>query len=697
MKLDDFLEQVPFQFPNNRKLWEQISYLKDSFDSPIATEGTVSKSLSTNYLPIEFLRGEKSLKQFNKEKHEIHREFLSSGTTASTRSLSYFSRDGLLFFKAQSLKIFFDVIKRFFPGSEFTIPGISMIPTVAEWPKSSLAQMIGWFGEFWDLDYATAEDLATKIQSLDPKKPIWFFATPFQLINLFDDGFAQALPKGSIVFETGGTKGKSREITKKELHSLIVERFDIPQSSILSEYSMCELASQAYEFVNHEREERYFRFPSWAQISVSTGYKTFSKKGIGALIIDDPLRIDYPYPLRTQDLAEIYDNGFFKILGRLPKAPLKGCSLLTEELISKKTSPQTIQSKPYLSQKLKSEAPEIDWEAILKALIDELGSKNAAREAILDLQSAMPKSFEQFNKMITNSKAKRGDHWFFILPNNHSLAGFYPLYVAKAAGLKASVRLPEAFAHEHSSLQIFLRTLGHPNLFVVSHKFRIQAESFPQEIDHVAIFGEDSTVQNVKELCPVPVKGFGSGITISAIRDLSKDNATLLAKDILSLGQRGCMSTRALMANGSWDDLLLFVKHLQKACRKFWSEDLTLLERLGIEQEIHRYKEHSSLQTYEDLNDIFFPILNQKADHLEPSQFLSPHPFVLPIFFYGNDHEQLIQDTNQFPSLVSVSSCGFFKDKIKKIVSVPLGQANRAVWDGSHFRSPLFEVEALKT
>ncbi len=705
MNLNVFLTNPPFQSSSISALWKNIACLEDSFDKLNKTDKKKQLHLESTYLAIEFLRGSRSIEWFNKDPQQISRQFLSSGTTASTRSLSYFSHDGLLLFKTQSLKIFHDLMKRFFPEIELTIPGISLIPTVAEWPTSSLAQMIEWFGEFWHLDYISSEELSLKIKSLDPKKPIWFFATPFQLIKLFDHGFSQALPKGSIIFETGGTKGKSREISKRELYWLIEERFNIPQRSIISEYGMCELASQAYEFVNNENEERHFRFPSWVEISVATGVNSLLRQGIGALTIKDPLRIDYPYPLRTQDLVEIDSKGFFRILGRLPKAPLKGCSLLTEELITNTPPRNTVvplsihghSSASDSRKKLKNENHKIDFSVILKALIEELGSKNAAKEAILDLQFVLPKSKHELETMIANSKAKSGDRWLFILPNNHSLAGFYPLYVAKFANLKVIVRLPKTFSQENSALQIFINTLHLENPSLFPSNFRISIpEFFPKDIDRVAIFGDDNTVKNIKEICPVPVKGFGSGITISLINSYSELNASLLAKDMLSLGQRGCMSTRALLAAGDWDEILKFIDQLRKACRKFWGEDLTLIQRLGIEQEMHRYKECAFIQAYQELNDPFFPIFNQKKRHVQPSEFLSPQPFVLPIFFYQDDHGKLLEDSNQFPSLVQISSCDFFKDKIKNISCARLGQANRPTWDGFHFQNSLFEVDDHK-
>ena len=63
------------------------------------------------------------------------------------------------------------------------------------------------------------------------------------------------------------------------------------------------------------------------------------------------------------------------------------------------------------------------------------------------------------------------------------------------------------------------------------------------------IWGEDSTIESISKVCPLPIKGFGSKISISIINDLSHNSAELIAKDTMSLGQKGCRSTRLLILN----------------------------------------------------------------------------------------------------------------------------------------------------
>src|SRR5690606_8625735 len=81
-------------------------------------------------------------------------------------------------------------------------------------------------------------------------------------------------PAGSRVFETGGYKGRSREVPKPELHKMITRWLGIEEKFIISEYGMSELSSQAYDRVAGQEETRAFRFPPWVRwelISPETG------------------------------------------------------------------------------------------------------------------------------------------------------------------------------------------------------------------------------------------------------------------------------------------------------------------------------------------------------------------------------------------------------------------------------------------
>lgn len=682
-KLDSFFQNPPFQNPSLLKIWQRIHALEDSFDAKYehleetSAPHTKLPLLQSGkpYLPIEFLRGEESLELFQGK--TVERYFLSSGTTAETRSLSNFSHDGLLLYKAQSLKIFRDVMKRFFGENSFSIQGISLVPSSEIWPTSSLAQMLTWIAEFWKLRFV--ED-ATMIPSLLSNEPVWVFATPFQLIQAFDENFSTKLPPNSILFETGGTKGKTRDVQREELYTLIQERFHIPQESIISEYGMCELACQAYDF-QISNKKRSFQFPVWVKTFVLPGQGLALKEGEGALLVQDPLRLDYPWPLRTQDIVKLSSDQSFEILGRVPKAVLKGCSLLTEKEETAKKS--TLEAPKFLST-----------DSALQALSLELGSSSAAKSALEDLRESFA-SFDGENSL-RNSQAKAGEHWFFIVPNNHSLAGVYPLVLGALAGLKMTVRIPAAFEDENSFLNTVIHELKtYASISKVSHSFRLGRDKLPQGVQKLCVFGEDETVQSIQSLSPVPVRAFGSGITVSVVKTLSEENARAMAKDMLSLGQKGCLSSRALFVSCPWEELGAFLKSLEGECRQFWKSELTTMQKVAIDHELLAMQRKGfSIFQRSGLNDVLFPIFRRDQKEGIPSQLLSNQPFVLPVFFYGEDREKMLSDLKNFPSLITVSAC---EEMLRLIENAPtkirlchLGKANAPAWDGFDDEKALF-------
>lgn len=691
--LESFLRNPPFLSEDIRKLWESVASFEDSFDS----RGKVKKirfakhvrlpllDSKKTYLPIEFLRGTESSQLF--QGSSVDRFFLSSGTTAETRSVSNFSHDGLLLYKAQSLKVFHDVMRRFFGNNSLKIQGYSLIPSSTEWTTSSLAQMLTWISEFWPVNWGHP----TKPNYTSP---VWIFATPFQLLDLFENNFSCPLPKGSLVFETGGTKGKTREVSREELYTLISERFQIPQENIISEYGMCELACQAYDFAD-SKQTRRFRFPAWVHTSVLPGLGMQKSEGEGALLIDDPLRLDYPWPLRVQDVGRLYKDGSFTLLGRVPRAVLKGCSLFTEnlrvipkELLNRDASTRASQISNQIP-KLYSVKDILD-ESCLEALSTELGSLEAAVSACEDLRLSFSEMQEQTS--LKNSQAQKGEHWLLILPNNHSIAGVYPLVLGTLAGLRMTVRIPSAFEKANSFLQIFLDKLTpYADITRLPSDFRLGQDPFPEDVDKLFIFGDNETIREVQKLSPVPVSGFGTGITVNAVHSLSSSFASLLAKDFLSLGQRGCMSSRALFVCGKWEELTQFLHGLEKECSRFWESEFSTMQKVAIDHETLALQRRGfEIFKRSSLNDVLFPIFRMDRGSEEPSHLLSSHPFVFPILFYGREKEKMHEHLSRFPSLICVSTDSLSETFPKSIRVCKLGKGNSPSWDGLQNSKPLF-------
>ena len=178
--------------------------------------------------------------------------------------------------------------------------------------------------------------------------------TAFNLVQLFDylaeSKLHFQLPTGSRVLETGGYKGRSRVLSKSELHTLIAQFLGIAEEFIISEYGMSELSSQAYDGIvqspkskvqsprakvqsaEHEIENAkgVFRFPPWARaqvISPETGREV--KEGETGLIrVFDLANVRSVLAIQTEDLA-IRRRAGFELLGRARMAEARGCSLMS--------------------------------------------------------------------------------------------------------------------------------------------------------------------------------------------------------------------------------------------------------------------------------------------------------------------------------------------------------------------------------
>ena len=134
-----------------------------------------------------------------------------------------------------------------------------------------------------------------------------------------------SLPPGSRVMETGGYKGRSREVPKPKLRAIISELLGVPDSDIVTEYGMSELSSQAYE------RDGVFHFPPWARariVSPETGGEV-GEGETGLLQVFDLANIWSMMAVQTEDMAARRGEGF-ELLGRAAKSDPRGCSLMPE-------------------------------------------------------------------------------------------------------------------------------------------------------------------------------------------------------------------------------------------------------------------------------------------------------------------------------------------------------------------------------
>ena len=153
--------------------------------------------------------------------------------------------------------------------------------------------------------------------------------------RLHERGESLNLPADTRVMETGGFKGRSRELSRDELHSAISQSLGVPRERIVNQYGMCELGSQFYEPTLRTGIYSDVKFvPPWVRTRVvdPVTQKEVSRGESGVLAHFDLANTGSVLAVLTSDLGELADGGF-RVFGRLRGAEARGCSLAADALL----------------------------------------------------------------------------------------------------------------------------------------------------------------------------------------------------------------------------------------------------------------------------------------------------------------------------------------------------------------------------
>ncbi len=267
-------------------------------------------------LPIAFFKD----KEVITGKFKPEKIFESSGTTGIQTSSHLVKSIGLYeqsFEKA--FKLFYGDI------DEWCV--LALLPAYLERENSSLVymaqKMIDTCGHpksgFYLYNF---EELNTTLKQLEAQgQQTLLLGVTFALLD-FSEQYPQQL-KHTKVMETGGMKGRGKELTKRELHGILKDRFGIDK--INAEYGMTELMSQAYSCGDGK-----YICPPWMKVLVRSEDDPLliSTFGTGILQIIDLANMNSCSFIATDDIGIVYEDGSFEVLGRLDNADLRGCSLL---------------------------------------------------------------------------------------------------------------------------------------------------------------------------------------------------------------------------------------------------------------------------------------------------------------------------------------------------------------------------------
>lgn len=304
------LKAFRFQYENNLVYREFCDFLKTDVQKVKSIE-------QIPFLPIQFFKSHSVVSTTN----PIQNTFTSSGTTGMITS-KHLVTDVSIY--EESYRKGFSQ----FYGNIEDYAILALLPSYLEREGSSLIHMVDDLIQLSNHPESgfylhNNDELIEKLIQLDQAgQNVILIGVTYALLDLVEKHSFQL--ENTIIMETGGMKGKRKEMIREELHQQLCNGFGV--NTIHSEYGMTELLSQAYSL-----GEGIFECPSWMQILVRDTEDALSyvREGkTGGVNVIDLANINSCSFIATQDLGKKYANGSFEVLGRFDHSDIRGCNLM---------------------------------------------------------------------------------------------------------------------------------------------------------------------------------------------------------------------------------------------------------------------------------------------------------------------------------------------------------------------------------
>jgi phenylacetate-coenzyme A ligase PaaK-like adenylate-forming protein len=304
------LKVFRFQYENNLVYREFCDFMK-------VDKQSVKSLQQIPFLPIQFFKTHNVVSTTD----VVQEIFTSSGTTGMITS-KHLVTDVTLY--EQSYR---NAFSEFYGNIEdYTV--LALLPSYLERSGSSLIYMVKDLIELSNNEHSgfylnNYDELIAKLIELDTaRQNVILIGVTYALLDLIEKQNFQL--KNTIIMETGGMKGKRKEMIREELHEILSNGFGV--QNIHSEYGMTELLSQAYSLGNG-----IFECPYWMQILIrdTEDALTYVANGkTGGVNVIDLANINSCSFIATQDLGKKYPNNSFEILGRFDNSDIRGCNLM---------------------------------------------------------------------------------------------------------------------------------------------------------------------------------------------------------------------------------------------------------------------------------------------------------------------------------------------------------------------------------
>jgi len=270
------------------------------------------------FLPIEFFRS----KQVVSGEGPFGQVFESSGTTGQQTSRHYVQHTSIY------IESFTRTFTRFY-GNPENLCILALLPSYLDRENSSLVYMMDHLikmsghpdSNFYLDDLGKLSGILKKRN--DDKHPTILLGVSFALLDLAAE-YPLNLGENITVMETGGMKGRRKELIRSELHEELKQAFGLAQ--VHSEYGMTELLSQAYT-----RGDGHFEPAYWMQVRTRDLYDPLSmlpENSSGGINIIDLANIYSCSFIATGDQGKVYGDGSFEISGRMDHSEIRGCNLM---------------------------------------------------------------------------------------------------------------------------------------------------------------------------------------------------------------------------------------------------------------------------------------------------------------------------------------------------------------------------------
>lgn len=306
------IEAFNFQYKNIPAYHTYCNYLN-------ITPADVNTISEIPFLPIEFFKSKTILPKNENPTHV----FTSSGTTGMQTSKHPIA-DITIYEES-----FTTAFNQFY-GNVENYCVLALLPSYLERSGSSLVYMANKLiklskhpsSGFYLNNY---NELHTTLKNLNNNtQKILLIGVTYALLDL-----AEKFPiklNNTIIMETGGMKGRRKELIREELHAILTNAFGV--KTIHSEYGMTELLSQAYSF-----GDGVFSTPSWMRILIRDTYDPFAylnKRRSGGINVIDLANINSCCFIETKDIGKQLNDKCFTILGRFDNSDIRGCNLMVE-------------------------------------------------------------------------------------------------------------------------------------------------------------------------------------------------------------------------------------------------------------------------------------------------------------------------------------------------------------------------------